>query len=72
MAFLVKVPWSIDSVVSQLFQANQMGFEQVFDKLTFKPMTTLRKKIQSVIDYVLTTVFGYMQSQANCDVDCKG
>ena len=47
-----------------------MGFEQVFDNLNFKHMTALRKKIQSIVDY-LTTVVGYMQSSANFDDDCK-
>ena len=31
-----------------------MGSEQVFDNLTFKHMTALRKKIQSVVDYFLS------------------
>ena len=28
-----------------------MGFEKVSHSLTFKPITALRKKIQSVVDY---------------------
>ena len=28
-----------------------MGFGKVFDNVTFKLMTALRKKIQSVVDY---------------------
>ena len=34
-----------------------MGFEQVFVKLTLKHMTALRKKIQSIVDYVLRIRF---------------
>ena len=34
-----------------------MGFEQVFDNLTFKHMTALRKKIQSVTDYFSKLLF---------------
>ena len=64
MVFLVKVPWSIVSFVSQLLQGETMGFEQVFDNLTFKRMTALRKQIQSVADYFQSTAFGYMQSYA--------
>ena len=39
-----------------------MEFGQVFDNLTFKHMTALGEKIQSVIDYFLNYFFGYMQS----------
>ena len=34
-----------------------MGFEQVFDNLTFKNMDALRKQIQSLVDYVLNHFF---------------
>ena len=34
-----------------------MGFGQVFDNLTFKRLTALRRKIQSVADYFLLTAF---------------
>ena len=34
-----------------------MGFEQVFDSLTFKHMDALRKQIQSLVDYVLNHRF---------------
>ena len=34
-----------------------MGFEQVFDKLTFKHMDALRQQIQSLVDYVLNHCF---------------
>ena len=51
MAFLVKFPWAIVSLFLNCFRANQMGFEHAFDNLTFKSMTALRKKIQSVVDY---------------------
>ena len=55
MAFLVAVPWAILSVISELFQneemncfrANQMGFKQVFDNLTVKHLDALSKQIQS-------------------------
>ena len=57
MAFLVKVPWSIVSVVSHKFSANQIAFGQAFDNLTFKQMTALRKKIQSVADYFVKLLF---------------
>ena len=39
-----------------------MGFEQVFDNLTFKHIDALRKQIQSL---------GHMQCQANFDIDHK-
>ena len=32
------------------FRVNQMGFEQVFDNVTFKHMDALRKQIQSLLD----------------------
>ena len=34
-----------------------MGFEQVFENLTFEHMDALRKLIQSLIDYVLNYCF---------------
>ena len=34
-----------------------MGFEQVFDNLTFKHMDALMKQIQSLVDYVLIDCF---------------
>ena len=34
-----------------------MGFEQVFDNLTFKHMDALVKQIQSLVDYVLNHCF---------------
>ena len=40
-----------------------MEFEQVLDSLTFKRMTALRKKIQSVVGYFLNHCFWWnMQS----------
>ena len=57
MAFLLTVPWSIVSVVSQLFQGKPNGFEHVFHYLTLKRMSALRKNIQSVIDCVLNYCF---------------
>ena len=57
MESLVKVPWSIVFFVSQLFRANQIGFGEVFDNLTFNYMTTLRRKIQSVADYFFKLLF---------------
>ena len=53
MAFLVKVPWAIVSVSSQLFQGKPNGFKQLFDILIYNRMDTLRKKTQSFVDYVL-------------------
>ena len=53
MAFLVKVPQAVVSVISQLFQ----GFKQVFDNLTVKHMDALRKQIQSLADFVLNHCF---------------
>ena len=38
-----------------------MGFGQVLDNLTFKQMDALRIQIQSLVDYVITTVFGHVQ-----------
>ena len=37
-----------------------MGFEQVFDKLTFKHRDGLRKQFQSLVDYVLNHCFGHV------------
>ena len=34
-----------------------MGFKQVFDNLTVKHIDALRKKIQSLADYVLNLCF---------------
>ena len=34
-----------------------MGFEQVFDNLTLKPMEALRKQIQFLVEYVLNHCF---------------
>ena len=34
-----------------------MGFEQVFDDLTFKYVRALRKQTQSLVDYVLNLCF---------------
>ena len=54
MAFLVKIPWSIVSAVSQLFWGQTKGdLNKVFNNLTFKLMDALKKQIQSVIDYSL-------------------
>ena len=53
MAFLVKIPKAIVSVILNCFKTNQMGFEQVFDNPTFKHMDGLQKQFQSLVDYVL-------------------
>ena len=34
-----------------------MGFEQVFNNLTFKHKDAVRKQIQSLVDYVLSQCF---------------
>ena len=47
MAFLVRILSTIVSAISQLFQGKPIGFEQVFDDVTFKRKGTLRKQIQS-------------------------
>ena len=39
------------------FRANQLGFEHVFDNLTFKYMDALRKQIQSLAHYVWNHCF---------------
>ena len=36
-----------------------MGFGQVFDILTFKHMTALREKMQSVADYLFHDIYIY-------------
>ena len=66
MAFSEKISWpkAIVSVISQLFQGEQMGLEQVFDILTVKHMDALREQIQSLVDYVLN-------HSANFDNDRK-
>ena len=55
--FWAKVPKAIVSAISQLFQGEKMGFEQVFDHLTVKHMDALRKLSQSLVDYVLSHCF---------------
>ena len=45
MAFLVKSHGPSFLLFLDCFRANQMGFEQVFDNLTSKHMTALRKKM---------------------------
>ena len=58
MAFLViKVLWSIISVVSQCFRINKVGVGQVFDNIISKHMTALRKRIQSVANHCLDYCF---------------
>ena len=57
MAFLVKVPQAVVSVIPRLFQANQVEFKQVFDNLTVKHVDALRKQIRSLADYVLNHCF---------------
>ena len=49
--------WSIISFFLNGIRANQMGFEQVFDNLTFKRIIALRKKIQSVVNYLFNYCF---------------
>ena len=34
-----------------------MGFEKVFDNRAFKPVVSLRKKIQFLVNYVLSFYF---------------
>ena len=48
---------AIFSVIVYCFRETQIGFEQVFDNVTFKHIDTLRKQIQSLIDYVLNHCF---------------
>ena len=50
---LVKFARATISAVSQCFRANQIGFEEIFDNLTFKPIHDTTKKIRSLVDYVL-------------------
>ena len=57
MAFLVKVPWVIVSLFLNCFRVKQIGFEQVFDKLTYKHMYALRKQVQSLVYFVLNHCF---------------
>ena len=57
MAFLVKFHRPSLLIFLNCFKANIMGFEQVFDDLTFKPMDALRKQIQSLVDYFLNQCF---------------
>ena len=52
IAFFVKSRRSSFLLFLNCFRANQIGFEQVFDHLTFKHMDALRKQIQSRVDYV--------------------
>ena len=65
MTFLVEVAWSIVSVASQ-FMANQMGFGQVFDNLTFKRMTALNplnKNISEANTGGDSSITGFMSSE---------
>ena len=49
MAFLAKISSTIVLLFPNWFRASQMGFEQVFDNLTFKHMDALRKQIQCLV-----------------------
>ena len=62
MAFLVKVPWSIVSVVSHLFRANQMGFGMFFTTQLSSICLLGGKRFRLSPIIFKTTVFGYMQS----------
>ena len=48
-----------------------MGFEQVLNKLTFKRMDALKRKIQSHVDYVLNYCFWIHAMLSKFDNDCK-
>ena len=71
MAFLVKAPQAIVSVISQLFLWNQVGFKQVFNNLTVKHMDVLRKQIQSLADCVLNHCFWAYSILRNLENDRK-
>ena len=62
MAFVAKVAWAIVLLSFICFMADQTEFEKIFDNP--KRMDASRKKIQSLISYVLKYCFGYMQSLA--------
>ena len=59
MAFLVKAPQAVVSVIFNCFRINQVGFkiQTAFDNLTVKHIDVLRKQIQSLADYVLNHCF---------------
>ena len=48
MPFLLKIPLVL--LFLNCFRAKQIGFEQVFDYLSFKHMDTLMKQIQSLVE----------------------
>ena len=43
-----------------------MGFEQVFDNVTFKYMDALRKQIQSLVEYVWNHCFWIYAMLSKC------
>ena len=71
MAFLAKILQAIVLLFLNYFRANQVGFKQVFDNLTVKHIDALRKKIQSLADYVLNHCFGLTQCQGTFENDRK-
>ena len=71
MAFWLKSHRPSFLLFLNCFRANQIGFEEVFDNLTFKHMHALRKQIQFLVDHVFSHCFGHMQCQANFDNDHK-
>ena len=48
-----------------------MGFEQVFDDITFKDMDAFRKQIQSLVDYILNHCFWTYAMLSKSDKDHK-
>ena len=62
MTFSVDISSSILSLVSQFFQGKPNGFGQVFNYLTFKHMTALRKGFSLSLIISINYCFGYMQS----------
>ena len=71
MAFLVKAPQAVVSVISQLFQDEASGIQTGFRYLTVKHMDVLRKQIQSLADYVLNHCFWTYAMLRNLENDCK-
>ena len=71
MAVLVEVPQAVVSVISQLFQGEPSGIQQVFDNLTVKHMDALRKQIQSLAEFVLNHCFWTYAMLRNFENDRK-
>ena len=71
MAFLVKAPQAVVSVISQLLQGEPSGIQTGFRYLTVKHMDVLKKQIHSLADCVLKHCFSTYAMLRNLENDRK-